>query len=303
MIRSLTTASVVFVACGLTAFSAMAQQASGTAAVGVQGNAAAGTQAPPTAQADPNAAATANAQAPAPANQQGQAGMALPTATAAAPVAGTSDHDAVVGHIAVGFLGRATIPYGLYNGGAPALAPVPVIGVRYWIDPMIGLDLGLGLWLGGASTEVTAAGATGPSLNVGKPTSFVIHGGVPLALASSQHFVFEVIPEANFGFANVTYGVPAGAVGTTKNAGTHFDIGARVGAEIHFGFMGLPQLSLLGTVGLRFEYDKLTNEAVVAAGAGTAATKTSTGAWNLSTTVYDNPWNIFIGNVGALYYF
>jgi hypothetical protein len=274
----------------------MAQQAAGTAAVGVQGNAAVGTQAAPTAQADPNAAA--NAQAPA--NQQAQMGMALPTATAAAPAAGASDHDAVVGHLAVGFLGRASIPI----ANNPAL-PVPVVGVRYWLDPMVGLDLGLGLWLGGTSTTPPAPA---PSLSGPKTSAFILHAGVPLALASAKHFTFEIIPEANFGYGQQTQdallagplGLPAGA---TKQSGTHFDVGARAGAEIHFGFMGLPQLSLLGTVGLRFDYDKLGQDVTPAAPAAPASQHTSISDWNLRTSVYDSPWNIFISNVSAFYYF
>ncbi len=293
MIRSLSTASAAFVACGLTAFSAMAQQAAGTAAVGVQGNAAVGSQAAPTAQADANAAGAANTQAPA--NQQAQMGMALPTATAAAPAAGTSDHDAVVGHLAVGFLGRASIP--IY--GNPAL-PVPVVGVRYWLDPMVGLDLGLGLWLGGTSTT-PAAGA--PSVSGPKTSAFILHAGVPLALASAKHFTFEIIPEANFGYGQITQDAAlGGATGITKQTGTHLDIGARAGAEIHFGFMGLPQLSLLGTVGLRFDYDKLGQDNTPPA-PGSASVHASMSDWNLRTSVYDSPWNIFIANVGALYYF
>ena len=90
MIRSQSTALALFAACTLTGFSAFSQQAAGTAAVGAQGTATVGTQTGAPAQADPNAAAQAN--------QPGQMGMALPTATVAAPIAGTSDHDAVVGH-------------------------------------------------------------------------------------------------------------------------------------------------------------------------------------------------------------
>jgi hypothetical protein len=295
MIRYYSTASAVLVTCILTGFSAFAQQATETAAVGAQGNATASTQVGATAQVDPNAAAAATA--PAPAIQPAQMGMALPTANAATPPAGASDHDALVGHLAVGFLGRATIPYGAI---ATLQAPVPVVGVRYWLDPMVGLDLGLGLWLGKTSTDTTPPAGATVTTSGPKPTSFVIHAGVPLALASAKHFVFEITPEANFGYANVTQDAAIDA-GITKQSGTHFDIGARAGAEIHFGFMGLPQLSLLGSVGLRFEYDKLTTEVNPVGGAGT--TRTSSSTWNLGTTVYDSPWNIFIGNVGALYYF
>ena len=291
MIRSQTTASAAFIAIVLTGFSAFAQQAAGTAAVGVQGNAAVGA-----AQVDPNAAAQA------PANQQAQVGMALPTATAAAPVAGTSDHDAVVGHLAVGYLGRTLIPIGV--AGAPALA-APVVGVRYWIDPMVGLDLGLGLALGGTSTDTTTTPpGTTATLSGPKPTAFVLHAGVPLALASAKHFTFEVIPEANFGYGQQTADAAVGLNGVanvTKQTGVHLDVGARAGAEIHFGFMGLPQLSLQGSVGLRFDYDKLGQD--FAPPAPAAAVHTSTSIWGLGTTVYDNPWNIFVSNVSALYYF
>jgi hypothetical protein len=73
-----------------------------------------------------------------------------------------------------------------------------------------------------------------------------------------------------------------------------------VGGEIQFGFIGVPQLSLIGSVGLRFEYDKLTSEAIPATGAFTVHSNTT--AWSLSTTVNDTPWGIFTTNVGALYY-
>lgn len=274
---------------GLTAF---AQQA----AVGVQGSASANTQTGATAQADPNAAAAA--QAPAPAQNQ-QVGMGLGTATAA-PAPGGSDHDAMVGHLAVGFLGRASLPYGV--PGNPEL-PVPIIGVRYWLDPMLGLDLGAGLYLGGTSTDnkVNPPGTT-VSTSGPKPTAFAIHAGVPLALASARHFTFEIIPEANFGYASVTWDAAVGPAGVTKQTGVHLDLGARAGGEIHFGFMGIPQLSLVGSVGLRFDYDKLGQDGP-APGAAGATLNQSTSVWALRTSVYDSPWNIFISNVSAFYYF
>lgn len=303
MKRSQSTASAVFMALALTGFSAFGQEAAGTAAVGVQGNTTANTQTGAAAQADTNAAAATTPPPAAAPNQQAQVGMALPNATAAEPPAGTSDHDAVVGHIAVGFLGRASIPYGVATN---AELPVPVIGVRYWIDPMVGLDLGLGLWLGGTSqdTTVTPPAATA-TVSGPKTSAFIVHAGIPLALASAKHFTFEVIPEVNFGYAQQTQdaALPAPVPGTTKQTGVHLDLGARAGAEIHFGFMGLPQLSLLGTVGLRFDYDKLGRDVTPVAPAGSPTTHLSTGVWGLRTTVNDSPWNIFIGNVGALYYF
>jgi hypothetical protein len=289
--RSHSTAIAAFAATIGFGFTALAQQA----AVGVQGSASADTQAGATAQADPNANAAAQTAAPA---QNQQVGMGMGTGTAAPPPGG-SDHDGVVGHLAVGFLGRASIPYGL--AATPEL-PVPVIGVRYWLDPMLGLDLGAGLYLGGTSTDVkttppgNTVSASGP-----KPAAFVIHAGVPLALASARHFTFEIIPEANFGYASVTGDAASNAAGITKQTGMHLDLGARAGGEIHFGFMGIPQLSLVGSVGMRFDYDKLGQD--TAAGAAGATQNQSTSVWALRTSVYDSPWNIFISNVSAFYYF
>jgi hypothetical protein len=229
--------------------------------------------------------------------QTNQPAVAPPNANVAT---GNSEHDDMVGHLAVGYMGRATIPYGAYNGAATLQAPVPVIGVRYWFDPRVGIDLGMGLWLGSASTDATPPGGPTASADGPKPTAFILHAGVPLALASSRHFAFEIIPEANLGYANVTRDATADNA-VTKQAGTHFDLGARAGAEIHFGFIGVPQLSLVGSVGLRFQYDKLTYETNPIGGPG--VTRLSTGMWDLSTTVNESPWNIFISNVGAFYYF
>jgi hypothetical protein len=282
MIRSLSTASAIFTALVLTGLSASAQQVAGTAGGGVQAGA--------NVQVGGNAAAAAPAADPA--AQPAQAGMGLPPAAAPPPPPGNSDHDAVVEHIAIGYMGRASMPVGDLGE-----QDAPVVGVRYWIDPTVGLDLGLGLWLGGTTHDTTPpAPAATTTVSGPNPSIFILHGGVPLALASAKHFVFEVIPELNFGYGRVSVD-PSG----TRDTGVHLDLGARAGAEIHFGFMGLPQLSLLGTVGLRFNYDKLTSRVVVPATG--AATEDSWGIWSLRTTMGDSPWNIFISNVGAFYYF
>jgi hypothetical protein len=212
-----------------------------------------------------------------------QVGMALPgAAPQAAAVAGSSDHDAVVGRLAVGYLGRNGVTIG---GGAVIQAPV--VGVRYWLSDMLGIDAGLGFGFGGSSTEVGGMDNDGPSAH-----AFIIHGGVPLSLASAGHFSFQVVPELNVGFAGTSQDV--GGM-TNKNSGFHMDLGARAGAEIHFGFINVPQLSLQGSIGARLNIDsqKVT----------TMGTDASSSSWSLGTTVGDNPWNIFTSNVAALYYF
>jgi len=288
-------ASAISFAALFVSYSAFAQQATATAGVGVQGQAAAATPAVPAAAADATAGQT---------TQQNQAGMALPAATNAnPPPAGNSEHDDMVGHLAVGYLGRASIPYGVDTNLTSSTAPVPVVGVRYWIDPLIGLDVGAGLWIGSRSNDFTSS-ATGVKTSVGgpKPFAFVLHAGVPLALASSKHFAFEIIPEVNFGYAKVSQDSGLANDGVTKATGTHFDLGARVGAEVQFGFIGIPQLSLIGSVGLRFQYDSLSQEYNGGAGNGNGNSKISSGAWDLSTTLNERPWEVFTGALGVLYY-
>jgi hypothetical protein len=165
---------------------------------------------------------------------------------------------------------------------------------------MIGIDAGIGLsMIGGTIKDGDPAT---PDLKRASFTGFLIHGGVPLALASADHFTFEVIPEINLGFAGGSQDTNGAVAGKIEYSGFHFDLGARVGAEIHFGFIKIPQLSLVASVGLRYDNDsgKTENSQVPA---GNATIKTSTSRSELHTTVGSNPWAIFTDNVAALYYF
>jgi hypothetical protein len=224
-------------------------------------------------------ATPAPASAPAPA----QAGMALPGAVPDAAV-GTRDHDGVVGHFGVGYMGRRSMLIDLAPGAVPVDAPI--IGARYWLDPMLGIDVGLGLLFSGGSTSQGGVSVDNQGYSI-----FMLHGGVPLALAGSKHFSFQIVPELNFGY------------GSSKRNGTgddisaiHFDIGARAGTEIQFGFIGIPELSLQAGVGLAFSIDHLKDSPPM----GGAVTGNQS---SLGTSVGDNPWNIFTGNIAALYYF
>ena len=250
------------------------------------------------ADAAPAAAAPAPPPEPAPAapaadasassSGSAQVGMALPgAAPQAAAVAGSSDHDAVVGRLAVGYLGRNGVEIGA-GGPAAVVIPTPVIGVRYWLSDMLGIDAGVGFGLSSGSNEAPG----GMSNDIPSWRLFMIHGGVPLALANSGHFSFQIVPELNLGFASASADM-AGM--ETKASGFHLDVGARAGAEIHFGFINVPQLSLQGSVGLRMNMDSTSTTV------GDA--ESSTSRFNLGTTVGDNPWNIFTSNVAALYYF
>src|SRR5438309_6623027 len=93
-----------------------------------------------------------------------------------------SDHDMFIGHMGFGWYGTRGVPVGsgtLATG--PTLQATPVVGVRYWATPMIGIDAGIGFITNSSSSTAQPTGMTtdGPT-----STSFILHGGVPLALAS-----------------------------------------------------------------------------------------------------------------------
>jgi hypothetical protein len=138
----------------------------------------------------------------------------------------------------------------------------------------MGIDAGLGLRFSGGSDGVQG-------YNIA-----ILHFGVPLALAGSKHFSFQVVPEANLGYGTTD-------LGDTTNKDFHLDIGARAGAEIQFGFIGIPELSLQGGIGVGINYDHYS-----IGGGGPSGHTLAFG-----TSVGDNPWQIFTGNVAALYYF
>ena len=226
-------------------------------------------------------ATPAPASTPAPA----QTGMTLP---GAAPDTTATDHAGVVGRFGIGYMGRRTVTIDpAPAGGSPQTVDAPIIGMRYWLDPMLGIDAGIGLLLSSGSDKTA-----GVSVDRQGFTVFMLHGGVPLALAGSKHFSFQIVPELNFGLSSSKRG-PAGP----DLSGIHFDIGARAGGEVQFGFIGIPELSLQAGVGLALAYDRSKASAV---GAAPEQSRSDT---RLGTSVGNNPWNIFTGNIAALYYF
>jgi hypothetical protein len=222
---------------------------------------------------------------------------------AAAADDGVTDHERVVGHFGVGYLGLTQLPIGAgpVAGLQRATLDTPVIGVRYWLMEKVGLDLGLGftMFSSGAKLE-----ANNVSTEVDGPAAFgaAIHGGVPLALAHAKHYKFLVIPEINVGFTNrgeKQNGNPAPP--DITRSGFRLDAGARVGTEIQFGFIGVPELALQATVGLQFRHQNWKNSQDGANGAPPSSSSfTETG---IGTTVQSDPWALFVNNISALYYF
>lgn len=214
---------------------------------------------------------------------------------------GISDHEKVIGHLAVGYLGLTTLPIA-GGGGIPDTVNAPVVGVRYWFAERIGLDVGLGFGLSSGSTESVTGAQT---VTTDRPSVFgmALHGGVPLVFAHVKHFKFLTVPELNIGFARATEQPAGGAPGAqppeVSHSGFHLDVGARIGSEIHFGFIGVPQLSLQATIGLfgRIDNRKASSEVN---GVTNSVSSSSSG---FGTSVQSDPWAIFANNISALYYF
>jgi hypothetical protein len=170
-----------------------------------------------------------------------------------------------------------------------------VVGIRYWLQRSLGLDVGAGVGWRTGSTHVTDVTGMTSSTDSNTPTGVAIHAGLPIAIMNSTHYSFLIIPETTFGFTSETFKAPAAM--DINLSGLRWDIGGRVGAEVHFGFIGVPQLALQGSLGLFFEYTQ-----IKASLAGTSA-EVSVNSTSLASTVGPNPWSIFTNNISAIYYF
>lgn len=251
---------------------------------------------------------------PPPATATATATVTTPVVAAEKKDEGPTDHEKVVGHFGVMYFGITSMPIGtVNNSNTPSLAgftqgsiQTPVIGARYWLKESMGVDLGLGFGFANSGNS-SKNGPTEVSNDGPASFSFAVHGGVPFALAYGKHYKFLLVPEATFGYAsrgikqqNVT--PPAVPNGDVHLSGYRLDIGARVGTEIQFGFIGVPQLALQASVGLAFRR-QLWHGSQDAGAQNPQETSVSTSTNDLSTTVQNDPWALFVNNISAIYYF
>jgi hypothetical protein len=218
--------------------------------------------------------------------------------------AGPSDHSQVVGTFGVGWYGVGDVPIGSNPAdGSRVGINVPAIGARYWLNELLGIDGAIGFNTSSGSQEITTVAGnvtTTTKTDDASRTGFWFHFGVPLALAHSSHFAFLIIPEANVAFGSGKVKAPAPPPNTPQGpdlsqSGFKLNIGARAGGEIHFGFMGLPRLSLEGSVGLFMDIENTKAEQGPA--------KSSHSTFQLATSSINQPWDFFRGIVAARYYF
>lgn len=195
-----------------------------------------------------------------------------------------SDHSRVVGHLGIGLLGVTALPYpgGVDESGdfvatraigSTHTIDAPTLGVRYWFRERLGLDVGVGVALGSSGGVSFGSGRADTDAPGDSRFALSLHGGLPVVLFHGRHYKFLVIPEVNIGFAS---GGDDGRSATDLNdnssySGFLFEAGGRVGAEVHFGFLGLPYLAMQASVGLALRYESRTYES--AASSGTTGTR------------------------------
>lgn len=249
---------------------------------------------------------------PAAAPQSPPVFVAMPIPTPTEPVDQRTDHEKILRKFGVSWLGISEIPIAdatpVGTASQPGVEPndhvvvrlvsAPVIGVRYWLNGLIAIEPGIGFSYTGGSTKSKLVGQEA-EVDKKSTTAMMFHVGVPLALASSRHLALLVIPELNLGFARsrVQSLIKENGPPDAELSGLRLDAGARAGAEVHFGFLGMPELSLEGSIG--FIYSRQTATAEVEQ---QRVTDTNT---LLTTSSFNNPWDIFkgIGAVAARYYF
>ena len=203
-----------------------------------------------------------------------------------------SAHEAVVGRFGVGWLGTADVPVGPANQAGFAPIPTPIVGMRYWLSSLLGIDAGLGVFT--TSSAVRTEAGTNVTVEGPTRTSFVLHAGIPLSLADAGNFSFVVTPELNVGIGTGGIKGMMGGAGTDLS-GFLMEGGVRAGAEVFFGFIGIPQLSLEGSAGV------FLSSSTGKASSGGSSTRFS--SFVLSSSSVSQPWDIFRRDIAARYYF
>ena len=244
---------------------------------------------------DDTGSTAATAVAPTPATAAVEASAeprSVPTASEAPNAAEpATDHERVVGRLGLGWGGAPDLAVGTLDRTIAA----PSLAARYWRTARFGMELGVGLSYVGATTAVQQPGST--STERVEPTlwGFSVRLAAPIALSWGRHYTLVVIPETRIGWATVGARTAPDEESDDGGSGLTFELGARAGAELHFGFLGVPELALEATVGLALQ---AVSVSTTDGNTGTKASRVS-----IATTAYDAPWDFFRTAVAARYYF
>jgi hypothetical protein len=217
----------------------------------------------------PPASATADANpaaAPAPARSPVVTAVAPAAPDVAAPAPGAervgpiptaddtpspSDHDAVVGHLGVEArrFDPGPLPLSLRPGfGCPATGAgtaacevgMGAVAVRHWRTRNLAVNGGVAFAVGGGRD-----GAQGRDTYLGVGPIV----GLTLLLGNWRHLAISASPE----LAYVWFNPSLGDAGST----TSLSLRATLEAELHFGFVGVPALSIGLLAGMTFQYESV----------------------------------------------
>lgn len=246
------------------------------------------------------AAPTAPPEAPPPAEAAPVPAAPPPAVVPAAPAPAEppSARTRLLGGWSFGFLGGMPV-----LRGAPAMnaqgqsvnyATVPVLGVRWWTPwRLLGLEFGVGAMVsGGSATGSPTFGApSGPA-----DVEVLFHVSAPIAFASTPNTILFVAPEARFGFGITD---ASGTGGGSSDAYT-LNFGVRAGAELFFGLIGLPNLSLEAGVRVGVAHEWRAYYAQTGPSRWQVLTTSQT---RFATSLVANPWDLFTSTLAAHYYF
>jgi hypothetical protein len=215
------------------------------------------------------AAAPAAAPAPPPPLTAPVAQAAPPSLAAPPPpaeAAPATDHDTVVGHYGIQArrIVAGPLPLALRPGlGCPAAVTTPctvdmgAVSVRYWKTRNLAVDVGVALAGGGGrdgSTTLDSYLGLGPIV------------GINLLLGNWRHLAIEASPQLGF----IVFKPALGGSGAGSGATKLVDLRTELEGELHFGFVGVPALSVGVAAGLVFQYESTPGASVWSVTAGQA---------------------------------
>ena len=229
----------------LAAPAAVAQTTPAPPALGAAPPPALVTPAPPGVPPVPPASGPASPEAPAASGTRAERVGPIPTADEqSAP----SDHDAVVGQLGIEArrMDVGPLPLALGPNGCPAattaagedcVVTMGVLGLRYWTTRNLAWNVGLALAAGGGRDA-------GQSLDTYVGLGPVV--GMSLLLANWRHLAISASPELAFVWFR-----PGGDTASSKLV----QLRGALEGELHFGFVGVPALSVGILAGLGFQYE------------------------------------------------
>ena len=157
-----------------------------------------------------------------------------------------SDHDAVVGHVGIEArrFDPGPLPLALRAGlgcplGATCDVSMGVVGARYWWTRNFAWNAGLAFAAGGGRTGTVALDTY---------YGFGPIAGLSMLLGNWRHLAVSASPELAFVWFRP--GAPDAGGRTTM-----FSVRGALEAELHFGFVGVPALSIGLLAGMRFQYE------------------------------------------------